>query len=60
MATANTAAISLASASYRRDAELFPSREVLANSTTYEVLDPRSLQLRERILQSLMRQHESQ
>lgn len=60
MATANAAAIALAPESYRNDAELFPSPEILTHSTTYEVLDPRSLQLRERILQSLMRQHESQ
>jgi spermidine/putrescine transport system substrate-binding protein len=52
-ATPNKKAKALTSEEYQSDAELFPTQEVLDRSYLYKPLEPNSLQIRNRIVDSL-------
>lgn len=52
-ATPNLKAKALTSQEYQNDPELFPSQEVLERSYLYQSLEPNSLQIRNRIVDSL-------
>ncbi|MFZ3408044.1 ABC transporter substrate-binding protein [Vibrio chagasii] len=52
-ATPNSKAKALTSQEYQNDPELFPSQEVLERSYLYQPLEPNSLQIRNRIVDSL-------
>ena len=52
-ATPNSKAKALTSREYQNDPELFPSQEVLDRSYLYQPLEPNSLQIRNRIVDSL-------
>lgn len=52
-ATPSSKAKALTSQEYQNDPELFPSKEVLERSYLYEQLEPNSIQIRNRIVDSL-------
>ncbi|NOI84104.1 extracellular solute-binding protein [Vibrio sp. 99K-1] len=52
-ATPNSKAKALTSQEYQNDPELFPSQEILERSFLYQPLEPSSLQIRNRIVDSL-------
>ncbi|MCG9640605.1 spermidine/putrescine ABC transporter substrate-binding protein [Vibrio sp. Isolate34] len=52
-ATPNSKAKALTSQEYQNDPELFPSQEVIERSYLYQMLEPNSIQIRNRIVDSL-------
>jgi spermidine/putrescine-binding protein len=52
-ATPNSKAKALTTQEYQNDPELFPSQETLERSYLYRTLEPNSLQIRNRIVDSL-------
>jgi spermidine/putrescine-binding protein len=52
-ATPSTKAKDLTSQEYQNDPELFPSKEILDRSYLYKQLEPNSIQIRNRIVDSL-------
>lgn len=60
MTTANLAALAHTSAEYRADSTLFPDAKLVNSGTTYEVLEDANLRIRDRIIHSLRKHHESQ
>lgn len=60
LATPNRAAMEYLSKDFRENKDVFPDREVIENSQFYQVLDESNTTLRSRIVQALIKRHESQ